>query len=296
MEMGKLYSSPFREDKVPSCSFFLTYKGKIIFRDFGRGISYSAIDFVKERLKTDFASAVKQVLKDRAEIEKLSPPAKAKERDFSINIVGDTLGKYLDYWKKYGISKETLVRYGVRAASSVYKDDTLFAKASGGSPIFVYTFPSARVRIYRPFSRTKKWYGNANENDIGGLVQLPPRGSILFITSSIKDVMVIRECGFSAICPSSENTNPEFLRPLRTELRRRFRYIVILYDNDEAGRGFSSKLKSTYSDFFEIFLVKSKDISDRSFKVGIAKTKKELKKLISKTYKSDIYDRETFVF
>lgn len=294
--MGRMYQSPFRDDRNPSCSFFMSHNGKILFRDFGIGKTYSAIDFVKDKFKCDYITALKTISNDKEKINSLQSPEKRLEKDFTIGVVGDLLSKYLDYWKEYGIERETLDRYGVKAASSIYRNDELYAKATYQSPIFVYTFPSRRVRIYRPRSRTKKWYGNANELDIGGLVQLNSKGTILFITSSIKDVMVIRQMGFNAICPSSESTDPKFLRPILGDLRSRFKYIIILYDSDDAGRNYSSRLKREYGDFFEMFLVKSKDISDRTKKVGLKKSRKEFLKLISKLYKSDIYDRETLYF
>ena len=62
---------------------------------------------------------------------------------------------------------------------------------------------------------------------------LPKSGDILVVTKSMKDVMVLYQLGIPAIAPISENC---FLTEAQyNKLQSRFKYIVLLYDNDRPG-------------------------------------------------------------
>lgn len=57
-----------------------------------------------------------------------------------------------DYFSKYKIRTETLLKYKVVEAKTVYKNGIPSMKSTAKNPIFVYRFPSKRVKIYRPLS------------------------------------------------------------------------------------------------------------------------------------------------
>jgi DNA primase len=62
---------------------------------------------------------------------------------------------------------------------------------------------------------------------------LPKTGDYLVVTKSLKDVMTLYSLGISAIAPISENC---FLSESQyNRLKERFKYIILLYDNDRPG-------------------------------------------------------------
>lgn len=99
----------------------------------------------------------------------------------------------------------------------------------------------------------------------------------------MKDVLVLRSMGFSAIAPQGEGNKWE--ESLVKQLKRRFSNIIVLYDNDEAGRKHSATVATSFG-CKEIFLLKSKDISDHVLKWGRKYTLKCLKKYIGRSLTS----------
>ena len=62
---------------------------------------------------------------------------------------------------------------------------------------------------------------------------LPKSGEYVVITKSMKDVMCLYSLGIPSIAPTSENC---FLSEAQYhKLKERFKYIILLYDNDRPG-------------------------------------------------------------
>tara|TARA_R100000908_G_C3720199_1_gene123274 strand:- start:461 stop:949 length:489 start_codon:yes stop_codon:yes gene_type:complete len=103
----------------------------------------------------------------------------------------------------------------------------------------------ARWKIYQPLQpRESKWFSNINREDVQGVTQLPETGDTLYITSSLKDIIVLRKLGLSAVAPSAETTIiPE---DIIAELKSRFKKLVIFYDNDNPGIVASNKHSKIY--------------------------------------------------
>lgn len=68
---------------------------------------------------------------------------------------------------------------------------------------------------------------------MNGLNQIPQSGDLLFITSSLKDVMCLHDLGFASVALQSEThtINDETLQ----ELQGRYKYVLTFFDNDECG-------------------------------------------------------------
>jgi hypothetical protein len=136
-------------------------------------------------------------------------------------------------------------------------------------------------KIYRPLAnKADKWRSSLTAYDLQGFEQLEADGDLLIITKALKDVMLLRELGYNAIAPPSESTGiPEIIM---NNLKKRFKRIVIFYDNDAAGFKNSELLKSEYSlDSIVIPANDSKDISDYFKANGKEKTIELLNSLIS---------------
>jgi len=196
-----------------------------------------------------------------------------------------------NYWNQFGVTLATLKRFNVRYVRTLYKNECVAGRSTANNPIFLYTFISKRVKIYRPLSpdKTKKWGGNATMDDIGGINCLPKKGTLCFITSSVKDCMVLWEHGFPAVCMQGEGygaygESTEVMASLIKELKQRFRYVFFFMDNDTPGRTYTDKLHALHGLEY-CFTEKEKDISDYRKKFKGNLTTRLLKKIIVKAWK-----------
>lgn len=291
IDLSGKFASPLRADKSPGCSFWYSPKGRLYFHDFAAGKMYDWVDVIKAKYDCGFAAAMRIAINDLPLINGLSGAVKAVD-DKRMDVILDTKRDH-DYWASYGISTTTLQLFDVYTAKAVYIDDDLAARSTPKNPIFVYKFPSGRLKLYRPLGPKKtKWSGNATGEDIGGMNCFPSRGVLCFITSSIKDAMVLKELGFPAVCMNGEGygikgTTKALMDQLVSTLKRRFRYCLFLLDGDEAGLKFGSQLSAIHRIPY-VVMPKTKDISDFMRTYGYALTFKRLKKLISSKFKSDI--------
>jgi hypothetical protein len=255
---------------------------------------YDAVRFVMSRFDLDYSKAVEKIVSDIPLMEPTSTVTEKKaENKFEFTPAPFIESK--EYWDKFKIPLDIAAKFAF-LAKSVYKNETFYARSTKANPIFVYKFTSGHMKLYRPLAeKGKKWTGNSDANDVGGFYQLPRKGVLCFITSSIKDIMVLRQHGFPAICFNGEGYGKGDNEPTNkvvttyaSILAKRFRYRLLLLDHDEAGISASAvisrKLKVPYvTTGFE----SAKDISDYQRKHGPNKTFRLLKKLIKSKFKKD---------
>lgn len=272
-KIKKIFSAPYRTDNKNS--FLLSYdsRGRLMFKDFGRPGMYGDIfnylqivyniSFIEslEKVNEDFNLGLinktnKIVLKDKLkkikkevdkeEIEKLLKfEKKFKETENQILIQAVTRKweeEDLKYWRKFGISKETLDKYFVYPANKVFKNKHLIYIYNSKNPCYIYYFPNSKhVKCYLPFNpdKSKRFFGNVNNlQDIQGYYQCnikdgDKENKLLILTKSMKDVMLLREFGFDAVALHGENHRFEddFIR----HIKKYYGKIVSLYDRDKAG-------------------------------------------------------------
>lgn len=312
-KISQRMSSPFRTDKNPSFAIYYNkWKDEIRFKDFASiegdcvtlvatmyGLSYfDAMRKINSDLKLGLGfDGNFQCCDDRVEFtgENLSDAEVIKKSKKLIQFKPKKFSEEdYAYWKQYGITKEILIKYHVYSAQSVFLNKVKVWGYSKSNPIFVYHFPRTdNIKAYRPFGeKYKKWLSNAsNDWDIQGYDQLDETGDLLILTKSMKDVMVLHTMGIEAIATHGENhyINPDFIR----HIKKRFKNIVVMYDDDEAGRLGASRLQEDF-DIPSIFLEISdgtKDISDyvKDFGYDYAKEYLNLKL-------NDIYSGECSLF
>ncbi|MGL5079525.1 MAG: hypothetical protein ACRDBG_27315, partial [Waterburya sp.] len=179
-----------------------------------------------------------------------------------------------------------------KQASLIYRNGVKVYSDNKADPAFVYNI-NGRFKIYRPLAKNKKdkWRSTALLQDVYGLEHLKKKGRLLFITSSVKDLMTLNSFGFQAICFSSEalpkrGENYEFLKSLIGNLNRRFEYVLSIFDNDEAGKAGAAVLLGLGVPGFQL---KAKDPFDSVIIFKRLKTfrvlKKNVKQIVKKTAK-----------
>lgn len=293
-EVGKILSSPFRDDKHPSFGIFKSSKtGSLLFKDQATGESGNCFKFIQILLNISFKESLEKIWSDIIE-QKLGISVKGYEikkyyenKKTVISIKRKNFTKTDDeYWGQYEINRELLNKYEVFPISRYWVNDMIYYhEYTETSPMYAYKVYNT-FKVYRPYAESKreKWKCNTSIYDIQGWKQLPDTGDLLVITKSLKDVMVLSLFDIPSIAPNGENTLiPE---EAINEAKKRFKRLVLLYDYDDGGMQGVKTMTSKYN-LEHIFipkhyldLYKVKDISDHIKEFGYDKTKELLNELL----------------
>ena len=249
----RLFCSPLRTDKNPSCSLYYSSIGKLRFKDHATGDNLSAIGFVQELYKLSYPEAVKKIVADFGLYgEKFNAKPILKEyvkpvkQAVDIKIVPKKFTDMdLEYWNSFGISFETLKLFNVYSVESLWIKKNPFP-IKKNELCFAYYFPkSNHLKIYFPTrSKGKKWYSNTdNICDVQGYYQMDIKNTkpeLLILTSSMKEVMLLWEYGIKSVAIHGEHAayDKDFIR----HVKKYCNTIKSLYDWDEAGYKASERL------------------------------------------------------
>lgn len=291
---SKSFCSELRVDKNPSCRIKIYNNGKTIYKDFGNKATFDCFSYVQAKYNVNYLEALKIINNDfnlgldgvpniapSPVLLGISPKKEEKiEERTPIHIKRRKWNNYIDkeYWGSYHITCEILNKFNVYPCSHIWIKKYMF-KVSNNNPAYAYKLTNNIFKILSPFSSKEfKWVSNTTEYDIQGYNQLPKFGDLLVITKSLKDVMVLYLLGYTAIAPQNEQINiPD---EIMTELKNRFKKIILFYDDDPAGNMGRELICSTYNISSVILKGESKDISDYIKNNGIEKTKILLKELL----------------
>lgn len=282
--------SPLREDRHPSCAFFWAATEELLLHDFALHKTYNCVYFVTQLFKESRTAALSRIEKDRFLISAMDELTFTKSEEKELSFIPSKSGRHISYFARFNISEATLTKYNVFDASCAFVNEKLVWRASDANPIIAYLIDT-KIKLYRPFekNREKKWMTNCKIQHVQGYSQLRKRGKVLVITSSLKDVMVLYEMGFSAIAFSSEivstkkgSSSYTFINSLIEALRHRFDHILLFLDSDTVGIAAAKKMSQAYNiPYTHLPPLKAKDPSDFVLQEGYKKAKKQIKKLIS---------------
>lgn len=270
-----LFISPLRVDHKPTCSFF---KGRqLYFKDFATGECLSFENVVMKKFGCNYYEALVIIAKDfgiiknhnykTAKIIKQETFKKDKKTIIQIEAKSFTNDE-LKWWEQFGVNKSVLIKYRVYSCKTVFLNGKIESVYDPKCPSYGYYFGNSEDgrelwKIYYPFRKTFRFLGNIKTTTIQGYTQLPKKSKLLVITKSLKDVMVLYNLGIAAIAPQSET---QFIEDqVLEDLRKRFKHIVLVFDNDQTGVEFTNKIKHKYSWITPMIIprrYKAKDISD----------------------------------
>lgn len=247
------------------------------------------VDVVRNKFNLSRIEALNRINDDldlfgSIQIEQAPPP------------IFDAIRGEMDYrfWDDFNIPRSIVDRYAFQART-VYRNEDYWGRSTSANPIYVYKFTSGRVKLYRPKSPdpSKKWAGNSTAEDVGGIEQLPKKGKLLIITSSIKDVMVFTQHGFPAICFNGEGYGCDqssesyfVVKNTIKALRKRFGKIVLFLDSDGPGIANASKFSRLHKVPFT-YTNCEKDPSDFQRRFGPKVTFRTIKKKLSKVLRDE---------
>ena len=267
-----LFVSPLRVDHKPTCSF---YRGRqLYFKDFATGECLSFENVVMKKYGCNYHEALKIIATDFGIIDGSKPkivpiqPIFKKEKKTIIQIEAKSFTKEeLEWWDQFGITKNILTKYRVYSCKTVFLNGRIESIYDSKCPSYGYYFGNEEGRelwkIYYPYRKNFRFIGNIKTTTIQGYNQLPKKSKLLVITKSLKDCMVLYNLGIAAIAPQSET---QFIQDNVLEvLKKRFKHIVLLFDNDQTGLEFTNKIKRKYKWITPMIIplkYKAKDISD----------------------------------
>jgi hypothetical protein len=252
---GATYVAPYRNDNNPDC-YFDEYQGRIYFVDFAdidkrpkncmkflmRSLSLdykNILEYINEYFNLGLGNSTKVakkiIVENSYNVEDFSKVFK-KKRTITY-IPRQFNGKDNAFWRKYEISKQNLIDDGV-IPIDLYKSTNRKGEPFTVRPLdimYAYTdFNEGKIKIYAPRgNKLEKWFTNCNQDDIGSMKHLPDKGELLIISKSYKDCRVIRNQWLNSVWFQNEGMLPNLT--IIKNLCKRFKTIVVWFDNDQAG-------------------------------------------------------------
>ncbi len=294
----KLALSPFRTDNNVTCSCYKSKSGILYLHDFATNEHINCFEAVMRLNNCNYYQALEIIAEDfglidsrsfiRTSKPKIVPEIKETE---TCNIqvqLKEFTKEELQWWESFGINKKLLKDYHVYSLQHVFLNNRLAFSSNNNNPIFGYYFGKNKDKelwkIYFPRNKDKgiRFINNLPNKKLQGYKQLPKTGDLLIITKSMKDLISMKSFGVNAVAPSSEST---FVTEKQLEeFKSRFKYILVMYDQDKAGKYNMAKIRHKYPELNYFVIPKeynSKDFSDLVMNYGIDKVRELVKSFIS---------------
>jgi hypothetical protein len=264
--IGPAFSSPYREDRRPSCRLFYGGDGVLKFQDFSLGLTKDCVGLVMWRYGLSAGKACEKIyLEVFAGREVSTSPRDITPKRRYTSVIEASYMDFdkagLRYWESLGITREILANYKVSQCKMVHVNGQRVYFYTVGMPVFCYDFGDS-CKIYMPYSPTTRFL--TNSACLQGLEQLSFSGP-LFVTKSLKDVMCLRSFGIDAVAPQSETTMPNL-----DSLVKLYDKVFVMYDYDYAGVRGMNRIKKAYGAKPVYFARQqpAKDLSDVILKTG----------------------------
>lgn len=276
---NKIFKSPLRNDKNPTCGFYRNIRGELIFHDFATGQHLNFIGVVRELYHLNYNQALQQIASDfhikESNVHNTKYvqyiPKFVDKGPANIRVkIKEFTESELKWWGSFGISAKTLKKFHVYSCQNVFLNGNLFTTNSKLT-FGYYGGKRNGIELWRIYYSQRKEYRfltNWPSKKIQGYDQLPKYGNLLVITKSMKDVMSLYEFGITACAPNSET---QFVTDsVLEQLQQRFKHIIVFYDNDKSGKYNMAKLRHLYPtlDYFCIPKGYAKDFTDTYKKFG----------------------------
>jgi len=280
-----VYHSPLREDNIPSFALYFhrVNPNTLMFKDFATGDCGDFVVLVMKLFNLYYSNALFKIAYDfglsnlSISSNKVNINYTKLEHKERVNLAVK-LRQWekhdKDYWTSFNIKKSTLYKFSVFPISHVFYNSNAVKTHK-----YAYVYVEEKdgivtYKIYQPFeNKQKKWINNANYTVHQGYKQLPDTGELLIITKSLKDVMSIHDTlNIAAIGLQSESVMMK--ESVMEEYKSRFKRVVCLFDNDEAGKKLSISFTEKYNvpHFFVPELIGVTDFSDLVKHSGVEQT------------------------
>lgn len=289
-------SSPLREDRHPSFSFYLFPEGNVIYKDFATGDTGSIYRLLEQLWHCNREEMFKRIWEDFSFMNPIT-----KMDIMQKNFLGRSRAKSklmvkvrqwrqydIDYWKSFGISIPWLIWANVHPISHIFLNGEVYKCDKLAYAFAEFKEDKTTFKVYQPLN-TKgfKWQSSHNKSVVSLWTQaISVEGDKVCICSSLKDALCLwANMGIPSIAPQGEAYR--FSKTALKVLQKTFKHIYICFDNDAPGLKDAETL-SEETGFINIILPSfegGKDISD----LYKAKGREEFIKILSNLFNSQQY-------
>lgn len=272
-------NSPLRIDNNPSFGIFSPDGVKVKYIDFSTKDSGDIFDLLRKMWNISLNEVCAIICNDFSKFKgdisviksvptcQVSGIGKHSNSELKCKV-RDWRNHDIEYWTSYGISLQWL-KY-----AEVYPISHKIIIKGGNRMIFgadkyAYAYVEHKegettLKIYQPYNKEGfKWANKHDKSVISLWTKVPEYGDKICICSSLKDALCLwANTGIPAIAIQGEGYTMS--NTAISELKRRYKEIYILLDNDEAGLQDGEKLSKS-TGFTNIVLPKeygTKDIAD----------------------------------
>lgn len=271
-------NSPLRLDRSPSFGLFSPNGSRITWIDFSTGERGGVFDLLSKMWNTNFKDTLIKIYEDFSKFKGSVEIKSTRSIPMThINIGSDVTMECkvrewkeydIEYWKSYGISLEWLKYANVYPISHkiIIKKGQRYVF---GADKYAYAYAEFKdgkttLKIYQPYNKQGfKWSNKHDRSVISLWTKVPPTGDRVCICSSLKDALCLwSNTGIPALAIQGEGYT--ISDTAISELKRRFKNVYILLDNDEAGIK-DAKILASKTGFTNIVLPNingAKDVSD----------------------------------
>ncbi len=282
IQLTKKFCSDLRKDNKPSVSI-VNFHGNLLYKDFGHpDHTFNCFGYIQKKFNLNFTESLIKISNDFN--LKLAPSNglltynkpilyNKKIENKKVTIIRKKRRawkkKDAEFWLKFGINKEILSIFAVEPIDYYWINENRF---SCKTITYAFRFGN-KFKIYAPYEQDIKWFSNTNKEIIQGYKQLPEKGNVLYITSSLKDIMCLYAMELRGIALQSEMQIPSKVQ--MQMLLNRFDKVVIFYDNDTPGQAMAEKICREYQ-LDNLYIPSdwgAKDVSDAIAVHGFSKVK-----------------------
>ena len=282
-EVPCIINSPLRQDRRPSFGLYSPNGRRIYYTDLSTRDRGGLFDLLGHMWNCSYKEVLTRINEDiskfngSASIHTYTPctvrSTSTYNRDTDLQCkVRDWRDYDIEYWASYGISLEWLKYAEVYPISHkiVIKGSQRYVFVADKYAYAYVEHKEGKVtlKIYQPFNKAGyKWSNKHDRSVISLWTKVPEYGDKICICSSLKDALCLwANANIPSLSIQGEGYNMS--DTAISELKRRYKEIYILLDNDEAGLKDGLSLSES-TGFTNVVLPKfegGKDISD-AFKI-----------------------------
>jgi hypothetical protein len=270
-------NSPLREDRHPSLGVYSPDGKKIHYTDFATNESGSIFDLLSKMWNLSFNDVLVRIYKEclytksnikiHKNVDRLNISVGKSSSDLQCKV-REWRNYDVDYWEQYGISIKWLKYAEVYPISHkiIIKNKCKYVLNADKLAYAYVEHKEGKItlKIYQPYNKNGyKWSNKHDKSVISLWTKVPATGINICICSSLKDALCLwANTGIPSIAIQGEAY--KMSNTAINELKRRFKYIFILLDNDEPGIRDAEQL-SKETGFINVVLPQfegGKDISD----------------------------------
>lgn len=271
--------SPLRQDNRPSFGLYSLDGKRIYFTDLATRERGGVYDLLARMWHCSYNEVLERIQKDllkdngEANVSLMAAPKTVKEitarSEITLEVKVREWRQYdIDYWASYGVPLEWLKYAEVYPISHkiVTKDGI---RSVFGADKLAYAFIEHKegritIKIYQPLNQEGYKWANTHDRSVVSLwTKIPETGDKVVICSSLKDALCFwANTGIPSLALQGEGYGMSDTAIL--ELKRRYKEIYILFDNDKAGLADSKKLaeRTGFTNLVLPHFDGGKDVSD----------------------------------